>query len=492
MSRYDVLIVGAGLGGLECAYILAKKGLSVCVVEKETQVGGCLQMFRRRGHAFDTGFHYVGGLGDGEPLGRLFSYFGLTELPWVRMEAEAFDEVTIKGRQYLYANGFDNFASRMADYFPRQRDALRRYVRTLKEVYDNIEHSFDPRSAEDVYTQSAFARPAYGFLKEVLADDEAIDAVSGASLKMELDPETLPLYIFAQINASFISSAWRLRGGGGQICEHLADSVRRMGGTVMTGCGAAAFIAGNDRLSAVRLTNGELIEAGWFISGIHPAATMRLLDGCPLIRRVYRNRITRMENTTGMFTVNCEMQEEAVPYFNRNRYIYETSDIWKLCRRAAGAPVEGVMVSCQPPEDGTPFTRNIDILTTMPWAEVEQWAGTRPMKRGEDYEEMKRGRAEECLAFAERYMPGLRDAVKHIYTSTPLTYADYTATADGSAYGIKKDCNNLMYTLLTPRTPISNLLLTGQNLNLHGILGVSMTSFMTCAWITGPVNPFKE
>ena len=152
--RYDVVIVGAGLGGLECAYILAKKGLNVCVLEKEAQVGGCLQMFRRRGYAFDTGFHYVGGLGDGEPLNRLFSYFGLLDLPWVRMDSDAFDEVCIGGRQYLYANGFDNFAARMADYFPRRREQLKRYVATLKEVNDNIVHSFDRRSAEDVYTQS--------------------------------------------------------------------------------------------------------------------------------------------------------------------------------------------------------------------------------------------------------------------------------------------------------------------------------------------------
>ncbi|HBZ34078.1 MAG TPA: NAD(P)/FAD-dependent oxidoreductase, partial [Bacteroidales bacterium] len=56
---------------------------------------------------------------------------------------------------------------------------------------------------------------------------------------------------------------------------------------------------------------------------------------------------------------------------------------------------------------------------------------------------------------------------------------DYTATAQGSAYGIRKDCENIMFTLLSPRTAAPNLLLTGQNLNLHGILGTSMTAQMT-------------
>ena len=75
-------------------------------------------------------------------------------------------------------------------------------------------------------------------------------------------------------------------------------------------------------------------------------------------------------------------------------------------------------------------------------------------------------------------------AIDRVYTSTPLTYMHYTATQEGSAYGIMKDYNNPMTNILTPRTPIPNLFLTGQNLNLHGILGVSMTTELTLRQIT--------
>ena len=71
------------------------------------------------------------------------------------------------------------------------------------------------------------------------------------------------------------------------------------------------------------------------------------------------------------------------------------------------------------------------------------------------------------------------------FSSTPLTYRDYTATPEGSAYGVRKDWHSPMMTLLTPKTPIPNLLLTGQSLTLHGLLGVSMTSLFTCAEILG-------
>jgi phytoene dehydrogenase-like protein len=46
-EKYDIVIVGSGLGGLVCGAILAKQGRTVCVLEKHHQIGGNLQVFKR-------------------------------------------------------------------------------------------------------------------------------------------------------------------------------------------------------------------------------------------------------------------------------------------------------------------------------------------------------------------------------------------------------------------------------------------------------------
>ena len=69
--RYDVVIIGSGFGGLVCAHLLAKAGKRVLVLERQLQAGGCIQSYQRRGQAFDTGLHYVGGLGEGQKLNRI-------------------------------------------------------------------------------------------------------------------------------------------------------------------------------------------------------------------------------------------------------------------------------------------------------------------------------------------------------------------------------------------------------------------------------------
>ncbi|MDR1102171.1 MAG: NAD(P)/FAD-dependent oxidoreductase, partial [Tannerella sp.] len=482
MERYDVIIIGSGLGGLECGYILARHGMKVCILERHAQPGGCLQTFQRGRVRFDTGFHYVGGLGEGQPLHRLFRFFGLLDLPWHRLDEAAFDEVTVDGKTYAFANGYERFADTLAQHFPARRSELATYTAFLKRVGEHLFDAFTPGNADELYTSSLFARSAYDYLNETVSDPQLRKVLSGTSLKMELRAGTLPLYLFAQINSSFIRSAWRLRGGGSQIAERLSQHLRAMGGEVRTQAEVTRLTEAGGRLATVEVNGEERLSARWVISDVHPAYTLSLTDETKLLRNIYRKRIASLENTFGMFTLHLRLKPDSVPYRNRNLFVHENrSDSWH------DDPEDGlkcVMVSYYPPETGV-CAPALDILTPMSWSEVAPWKDLPPGRRGESYMRLKADKAEACIRLASGQIPELRDAVEKMYTSTPLSYASYTNAVEGSAYGIRKDCTRPMYTLLTPRTPIPNLLLTGQNLNLHGILGVSMTSFFTCAEILG-------
>ena len=96
--KYDILIVGSGLGGLVCAYILSKKGFKVAVLEKHSQIGGCLQSFKRENVKFDTGMHYIGSMEEGQILHRFWKYLGLTEsVPLQRLNIDGYDVISLNG-----------------------------------------------------------------------------------------------------------------------------------------------------------------------------------------------------------------------------------------------------------------------------------------------------------------------------------------------------------------------------------------------------------
>ncbi len=470
------IIIGSGLGGLACGLILAKNGYEVTVLEKEAVAGGCLQTFHRAGVSFDTGFHYVGGLAKGQPLYRLFNYFGLMQLPWHRMDARGFDRVILDGEQYLFSgsefpekeNPFACFSETLASQFPQHRPALDSYARFLDKVGQNTFNS----EAMPLFEQSA-----YRYLDSLSqGNTRLLNVLSGTSAKMELCAETLPLYTFAQINSSYIQSAWRLRGDSSLITGSLVQQIRTLGGRVLTGCPVTGLVEKNRNVTAVTIKGGETFPADVVVSAVHPAATMQLLAPDSAVRRSFRRRIVSLPNTAGIFTVHLALKPETVPYLNHNLFVHSTRgrSVWEQ---------PGLMISCKVPEDGGSWAKSMDILCTLPWKEMAPWAYCHTGRRGASYLEFKERKAQECIDRAVGAVPSLRGGIERYYTTTPLSYRDYTGTPEGSAYGIRKDYNHTLSTVLAPRTPLGNLYLTGQSLNLHGVLGVSITALLTCSEI---------
>jgi all-trans-retinol 13,14-reductase len=480
--KYDAVIIGSGLGGLECAHILSKAGMSVLLLERGTQAGGCLQSYRRHGLAFDTGFHYVGGLDEGQSLHSAFRHLGLLRLPWQRLDNH-FDRVTIGNQTFSFAQGYDAFVETLTAAFLAERDALNKYADMLKQCGEQQFDALNPQTGESSLLSRLFETSAYQYLTETFHDPLLINVLCGTSLKMELRKESLPLFTFAHGNGSFIESSWRLKGDGSLIVNSLADGIRMHGGEIICNAEVRELVEKDGKLVHAVCSNGEIYEGTIFISNIHPAVTCNLVKQSSRMKKVYRSRITHLENTFGMFTVSLRIKPQTLRYFNWNQYIYKEPDVWAF--HLKNNPVSGVLVSCRIPEDGSKYVQQVDLLTPMNWSECEQWSHTEVGRRGEDYKAMKKRVADECITLAERFIPGLRDRITGCYTSTPLTYRNYTLTPEGSAYGLRKDFRNPMITLLSPRTPIPNLLLTGQNLMLHGLHGVTMTALFTCAEVLG-------
>jgi all-trans-retinol 13,14-reductase len=132
------------------------------------------------------------------------------------------------------------------------------------------------------------------------------------------------------------------------------------------------------------------------------------------------------------------------------------------------------------------YATSASVITYMDYSEVKAWENTFTGDRGDDYLEFKERKASILLNAVEKQFPGFRNTIETYYTSTPLTWRDYTGTREGSAYGILKDYNRPIESLILPRTQIPNLYLTGQNINLHGILGVTIGAVVTCGELIDP------
>ena len=179
------------------------------------------------------------------------------------------------------------------------------------------------------------------------------------------------------------------------------------------------------------------------------------------------------------------MKDGCFPYINHSEYFTKRYDaIWDFCRDEASWPMGFLLMT--PPEDHQgPWSNKVLVTAPMQFDMVRQWENTTVGHRGDDYKQWKQARAEELLALVEELHPGFREAIEEVNASSPLTIRDFYGVKEGSICGFSKDCNNITLSQLPVVTKVSNLLLTGQNNNLHGFCGVPLTAINTCEVILG-------
>lgn len=484
MNKYDIIIIGSGLGGLECAAILSKEGYNVCVLEKNPLFGGCFQTYQRHGHRLDTGIHYIGSLDEGQIMHQYFRYFGIMDqLAVRRMDEQAFDRIFFKERFYDFAMGHDAFVETLAQDFPQERKNLKRYVEEIQKVGKliSIEHL-----QEGVISQNGmdyFNTSAFGFLQDVTSNRDLQQILAGSSLLYGGVKNKSTLYEHAMIANSYMEGAYRFIDGSMQVSDELIRVIRSNGGTVLNQMEVTRILVKDEKVTGVEVNHSEIIESNYLISNIHPKVTLNLLDKNRSIRTAYASRINGLENSYGIFTVYLTMKPNCCPYLNHNIYLHRYNDVWYDRTHHKGL-TPSCMISMQASSDRR-YSDVVSILTPMYIDEVAEWAHTTPEKRGESYRLFKEKKTEEVLRFMHQCGIDFNTSIDKIYTTTPLSYRDYTGTVDGSAYGILKDYQYPQAGFVSTRTKLKNMFLTGQNMNVHGALGVTLTAMLTCSEFVG-------
>ncbi len=135
-ERYDVVIIGAGIGGLICSNLLAKAGLSVLLVEQHYMVGGYCSTFRRRGYTFDASTHFYPLLGNPTTMtGKLLVDLGVTTR-WEKMDpVDTFHFPD--GSRFDVPADLDTYLKRLKEMFPEESSAIDRFFGAVGEAYDH-------------------------------------------------------------------------------------------------------------------------------------------------------------------------------------------------------------------------------------------------------------------------------------------------------------------------------------------------------------------
>lgn len=487
------VIIGSGLGGLSCGYILLKNGYDVTILEQDNQIGGCLQCFSRDGVKFETGMHFIGSLDKGQTLSYLTHYLDIDkDINLNRLNTKAYDVVSLNGDRFCFANGKENFIETMASYFPKEKDNLRRYFDLIEKIAKASSlHSLNYDEYDNIINTKYQTQTINEVIDNIIQDSLLRDVLVGNLPLYAGVKDKTPFSTHAFIMDFYNQSAFRVVGGSDSIALSLAKSINNQGGIIVTNKKVKHIVCDESKAIGVETEDEMFYQADIVIADIHPTCVMKMLD-TKMIRPAFRQRINNIPNTIGGFSVYLKFKKDKVPYMNSNFYGFKNNSPWNCDMYDENTWPKGYLYMHFCHKNNPTFAQSGVILSYMKMQEMEPWINTFVNNRGEDYLEFKNSKAKKLLSEVEKDFPVLKDNIESFYTSTPLTYRDYTNTKDGSMYGVVKDVSLGSSCRVHHRTKVPNLLLTGQNINSHGMLGVLVGTIVTCSALLGEENIYNQ
>ncbi|MEM1000909.1 MAG: NAD(P)/FAD-dependent oxidoreductase [Bacteroidota bacterium] len=505
---YDAILIGSGIGCLCAGALLAKEGKKVLILERHYTAGGFTHVFKRRGYEWDVGIHYIGEVGrPNSAIRRLFDYITDGKLKWADM-GEVYDRIYIGDKAYDLVKGVDNFKERMYGYFPGEKAAIDAYVdrvfassRTAGKYYvakalPSLVGGLMGGSMQKAHLRHA-TRTTYEVLRELTDNEDLIKVLTGQYGDYGLPPRQSSFAMHASVAKHYFNGGNFPIGGSARILETIDPVIEAAGGTIITNAEVAEVVIKNNRVQGVRLADGEFFPADIVISGTGVFNTYEKLLPKKMAQKhgLFKNLSkVRPSVAHACLYVGLTGEPPELQLPKTNFWIYPDDLDHDGCVERYlndhNAPFPVVYVSFPSAKDPTwteryPGRSTIDIITLLPYDTVAQWEGSRWMKRGGEYEELKEKIAQRLLEHLFVHLPHLRDRIDHYELSTALTTKHFCNYKTGELYGLDHTPDRYTQKFLKPRTPIKGFWLTGQDIVTAGVGGALFAGMLTTSALLG-------
>ena len=462
MQSYDVIIIGAGNGGLASAATLSEKGKRVIVFEKHNIPGGCGTSFRRGRFEFEVALHQLSSMGTKEnpgPLREQFRRYGIEDqIEWVEIK-ELFRVNFPDGTGISLPADRRKCEAHLISLFPEEKEAILGY---FEAVYAFCAESaaFAQKSAASTGEPGALKKAVMklGFPKlypalakyALKSTQEVLDeffkspklqlALSAYWCFMGMPPARFPWAILAKCTNIYMEDKpFYLKGTSMVMNQALMEAIGRMGGLVRLNCAVERIVVENGKAVGVVDENGVEYRAKKIISNISPLSTYGALlkkEDIPESAREYFKPYTvgisaltcfiGLDCTpeelgfTTSFTLNYESMNANEDFLDAYRLLPENDPL---------------VATCYTVDDPSISPPGTSIITAGTLKYASEWEKLTP----EQYYEMKYEAGRRIVARLEKMYPGFTDHIEEMEVATPLTHMRYLNHPGGAIYGFEQD-----------------------------------------------------
>lgn len=433
-------MIGAGVGGLATAALLARAGLDVTVLEAHVYPGGCAGTFYHQGYRFDAGATLAGGFYPGGPMDQLARAVGIDH--WPARPSEPAMAVHLPDNSTIVRWTDHRRVQEHRTAFGAESLSFWRWQeRTADALWDlalRLPH-WPPQTASDVVD---LLRQGAGWLAadlHRLHPGLMADALRPAAAHLRNVPERLRLFVDGQLliaaqttsanaNALYAASALdlprrgvvHLEGGMGAISDTLAQAVKQHGGQIRYRQEVERIVVERDRPVGVETKRGEAIPADLVVANLPPWNIARLLGDHA--SRSLRSLPPMPKDGWGAFMVYAGVDQSVLPEDSALHH--------QVIVREPLGEGNSVFVSVSPAWDEGRAPAGRRAVTISTHTALAPWWTLFETDRAA-YEARQAAVAGHVLQAAERALPGLRDSADLVMPGTPVTFQRFTRRAWG-------------------------------------------------------------
>ncbi|MDP6520988.1 MAG: NAD(P)/FAD-dependent oxidoreductase [Planctomycetota bacterium] len=502
-SVFDVIVIGAGMGGMSAAAALARLGRRVLLLEQHYLPGGYTHMFERQGFAFDVGVHALGELREKDVCRRMLNYLAEGEVP-MRHLGDPYDRFRFPDgfRIDFPANGYA-FADSLKAAFPDQADAVTRYLSLARQAASSARVLFAARALPATLggwlrgAQRAIGRDWWSLTTADVLDEAGVTGQLRTVLAAQWGyigepPASAAFPIQALVHSHYANGAWYPVGGSKALAAALVGTVKRRGGRCLVRAEVETVTTDEGRADGVRLADGTEFKAPIVISAAGARTTAARLAPRELRDSPWSKAILELPSSPPYLCLNLGFEGDiaAAGAQPSNLWLFsnwnENECHWNAAEAGSLPHILYVSFpSLKDPEHraGPDQKHTGECVTFVPWDLFAPFADSSFGQREAAYIQLKEDLTARMVAKLREALPEVAEMIVYKDLSTPLSAEHFVHAHRGAIYGLATTPERFACPSLRARTPVKGFYLSGVDMGGPGVAGAMAAGILTAAAI---------